>query len=460
MNGSGRRWREPLAAFALALAVFAALAGGRLAGPSRDAHFVWQAQAWLEGRLDVEPWPPGADDPARLESVRLDDGSRVRGRFLHTRPVFRVAGGDEIPSDRVVERLGVTHYVAFPPGPAVVLLPLVAVAGRAANDVVVTVLLAALAPALLLGVLRRLRRAGLSSRTSGEECWLAALLAFGTVFAFCAVQGRVWFTAHVLAVDLTLAYVWASVGAARPFWAGAALALAFVTRPPLLFMFPLFGFEVWRVRRAGWRRCLVAFGAPVLLVGGLAAWHNHARFGEPTEFGHRYLDVVQSEQIERDGLFGARYAVRNLSVLLGGLPELSLRPPRLRLGGHGLALWITTPAFLLLLGPLLRPRQRGAWHRPLWITVACVAPWTLAYQNTGWIQFGQRFSLDYTVFLVLLLAVGGRPFDRWLRALVVWGIAVNLFGAATFGRCPGLYATDRDTYRSLPFETSATSPRR
>ena len=56
----------------------------------------------------------------------------------------------------------------------------------------------------------------------------------------------------------------------------------------------------------------------------------------------------------------------------------------------------------------------------------------LFYQNSGWVQFGYRFSLDYLVFLILLLAVGGRPLTRTFKALALVGFAINLFGAITF----------------------------
>jgi hypothetical protein len=38
------------------------------------------------------------------------------------------------------------------------------------------------------------------------------------------------------------------------------------------------------------------------------------------------------------------------------------------------------------------------------------------------------------VLLILLLAIGGRPFTRWTKALIVAGIVINLFGAITFDR--------------------------
>ncbi|HTA88157.1 MAG TPA: hypothetical protein VK745_01225, partial [Polyangiaceae bacterium] len=64
----------------------------------------------------------------------------------------------------------------------------------------------------------------------------------------------------------------------------------------------------------------------------------------------------------------------------------------------------------------------------------CVALPTLFYQNTGWLQFGYRFSNDYAVFLIALLAIGGYRFGRAFLVLAAAAVLVNAFGAATFGR--------------------------
>src|SRR5439155_26231596 len=58
----------------------------------------------------------------------------------------------------------------------------------------------------------------------------------------------------------------------------------------------------------------------------------------------------------------------------------------------------------------------------------------LLYQNSGWIQFGYRFSNDFAVFLFAMLAIGGYRFGRLFYALAAWGVAVNAFGALTFER--------------------------
>src|SRR6185369_7649181 len=102
----------------------------------------------------------------------------------------------------------------------------------------------------------------------------------------------------------------------------------------------------------------------------------------------------------------------------------------------------TTPVLLLLLWP----REKNPLHKALWLCVAAVALPSLLYQNSGWVQFGYRFSLDYLVLLILLLAIGGRPFTRWTKALIAFGIAINLFGAITFDRAWQFYRVAGSAY--------------
>lgn len=438
------RYRIHLLLFGLGLLVYGATAGSRLGGQSTDPHFVYQADAWLHGQLAIDPPPAKGDDWAKLETVELEDGRVVQGRRLSTRPVFRIAGGGEVPARAIRRVVKTTHYVSFPPFPAVLMLPQTAVHGRHANDVWVTVIVAALILPLFWSVLGRLREAGLSRRSDGDHLWLVAGLAFGTVLYFSAVQGRVWYTAHVVGVALALGYVRASIEARYPILAGLCLGLAAVTRTPMAFMFPLLLLEAWRMSGpADLRRFAITcarFAAPVLVIAVAAFLYNHARFGEPGEFGHSYLAVRQQRQIETTGMFSLDYLSRNLAVAFTLLPDFSTQAPYVRVGGHGLAIWFTTPLLFLVLWP----REKGPLHRSLWLTVAFVAIPTLLYQNSGWYQFGYRFALDYMVFLFVLIAVGGRPLGRVARGLVVVAIAINLFGAVTFARMPQYYAGSYD----------------
>lgn len=430
------------ALFAIGLAVYSLVAWDRIARPSPAPHFMVQADAWLHGHAAIDP-PLVGDDWAQVETVALDDGSRVSGRRMSTRPVFHTLDGRELPVGRIQRSLGKTAYMSFPPFPTVLMLPGAAISGRAGNDVIPTLLVAALILPLAFGTLRRLAQARLSHRSAGDDLWLVATLAFGSVLFFTAVQGKVWYTAHVVGVALALGYAWAAIEAKHPILAGLALGAAALTRTAMAFMVILFVCEAWRIHggRTAWRadrrrllrglvRTLSWFGAPLaaFAIAGIA--YNLVRFGSPTEFGHTYLEVRQQLQIEQFGLASYHYLARNLAVAFTLLPELSARPPYIQISGHGLALWFTTPILMVLLWP----RERNPLHRPLWLCVLAVALPSLLYQNSGWVQFGYRFSLDYLVLLILLLAIGGRPLTRLAKLMIVAGIAINLFGALTFDR--------------------------
>ena len=371
------------ALFAIGLAVYGLFAWDRLGKQSPAPHFVYQADAWLNGSLEVAPPLPN-DDWAVLETVRLDDGTQVTGRRMVTRRAFRTLAGNELPIARVTGHVGWTHHVSFPALPSIVMIPSALIAGRAGNDVVPTVFLAALILPLCLLVLRRVAAAGLSTRTVREDLWLVAMLGFGSVLFFSAVQGKVWYTAHVCGVVLALVYAWASIEARHPVIAGLALGAAALTRTAMAFMFPLFLFELWRLasaadgpvaRRKAIVVPLVQFAVPVIAFALLGMAYNQVRFGSLTEFGHTFIalgdhrPVVQQTNIETWGLASLHYLPRNLAVAFALLPDLLPRAPWIKISGHGLAIWFTTPVLFLVVWP----RIKNPLHRPLGITTCCRA---------------------------------------------------------------------------------------
>ena len=198
-------------------------------------------------------------------------------------------------------------------------------------------------------------------------------------------------------------------------------------------------------RKAFLRTCAL-FAAPVVAIAIAAMIHNAARFDNPFEFGHSYLhNVRQQAQMDAHGKFSLHFLSRNLAVALALLPDIGFDKPYVSISGHGLAIWFTTPLVFFLLWP----RTRNALHRPLWLTVAAVAAPTLLYMNSGWLQFGYRFSLDYMPFLFLLIAIGGRPLRRVGHGLIVFAVIVNLFGALTFARHHQYYRGDAKAYSTV-----------
>lgn len=197
--------------------------------------------------------------------------------------------------------------------------------------------------------------------------------------------------------------------------------------------------------RAPLGRSIVRFALPVVGFAALGMAYNYARFHSFSEFGHTYLDVRQQAQIEQWGLASYHYFARNLTVAFTLLPEWLGHAPWISIGGHGLAMWFTTPLLLFVAWP----RDKPVIHRALWLTIALVAIPSLLYQNSGWVQFGYRFSLDYLVFLLMLIAIGGRPLNALAKTLIVVGIVINLFGAYTFDRDWSYYRVGGNAYDVL-----------
>ena len=407
-----------LSCYVLLLISYAAVAGRqRLVEHTQFNHFALQAEAWLEGRLDLGGGPP--------DHAQNNDFAQYNGKW----------------------------YIPFPALPAVLLVPLVKFAGSAdrVRDGQFFVWLAPLGPVLLLFTLERLRQ---RQRWHGSLLTSAALaLSFGlgSVYFFTAVQGTVWFAAHVVAVALIAAYVFCAIDGAHPWLAGTFLGLAYSSRASLLFAFPLFLLEAARACRADGdapaseisaaqrlllalrgtdfrrlARLVAAFALPFAVCFGLSLLHNAARFDDPFDVGYRHLQIAWQGRIEKWGLFDYHYLAKNLGVVLTSLPWIE----PFRINAHGLALWVTTPTYLFLLWP---PRARPGFGTML-LTAACVGIPVLLYQNTGWMQFGYRFSNDYAVFLFCALALSGRRFGPLFWLLSLLAVAINAFGAITFDR--------------------------
>jgi hypothetical protein len=432
LRAMSRRRGLPFAIFVVCSLVYVALLGERVKSPTENNHFVHLAHSFLSGQLGVVGnQPPGNNDWA------LYNG---------------------------------TWYVSFPPFPALVILPAVAIWGLATRDALFWALTAGLAPALLFVLLERLSGRGESTRSLRDNLLLTALFAFGSVFFYVAVQGTVWFAAHVVASSLITLFILFSLGAERPLLAGLACGACLLTRattPLMALFFLLEALRAYRREPGGepapaahpivqalrWAlgadllkvaRAVALFSLPVALALGTQLWLNAARFDDPFNSGYQYLQIGWRTRIETWGLFNYHYLSKNLAVFVASLPWLSdPTTGGLKISLHGLALWVTTPNLLWLLWPA----RIDARLVSVYVVAGLIALFDLCYQNSGWVQFGYRFALDYMPFLFVGLALGARRFGPLFGLGLVFAIVVNTFGALTFDRAHQYYDNDRSQNR-------------
>jgi hypothetical protein len=377
-------WRGALL---VALAVLIVYIGttrltGRTTTP-QVAYFDRLAAAFLDGRLYLED-PPGDSD------LTLHDGR---------------------------------WYVPFPPLAAVLMLPWVAAFGvEGTNTVVFSIIFGTINVVVLARIFDALARRGWIELGVGGRYWLLALFAFGCVH---------W--------QVALA-VWAAITTRSPWLAGVALAVALWGRPNVIFTWPLLlGIAAQQLRDAAghidrprlitWAWCSTA---PLAVsIAGLMTY-NYARFHDPFDFGYATQNV--SAAVRGDlarGQFHVYHLPRNLHTMLMGPPEW-YEPehlPHWRLpkpNPWGMSIFLTTPALFYV----IRARgRRDPFVRGAWLATGLLLIPLLLYYNTGWMQFGYRFSLDFMIPLMVLLAVAAGRRTTWpMRTLILLGVLINAWG--------------------------------
>jgi hypothetical protein len=378
--------RIALALYGLGLLVFGLLAGPRLVARSPN-EFVALAEAWLAGRMDVIP-----------QLAPYLDLAEYGGRY----------------------------FVPYPPSAALLYTPLVAVFGRGVYHGFLHLLLAAaILPLFYLVLVRFCSETG---HQRGEMIWLAVLLAFGTPVAGLSTSSNVYYTGQITAVVFTCLYLATAFRGRHPGWAGLALGAAFLARGATLLGFPVILAEIWRSQHdaKSRRRSLLRFGLALSAVLLLAGLYNWSRFGQPAEFGYTYLGWRTDPEIARWGLFHYVYLERNLHALLTSLPVLLPAFPYVAFNPEGMSLLVTTPVLLLL--PTLRGWALTA--RAALLSAGLILLPALVYANTGFAQYGYRYAADFLPYLVLAMALAGlRVRSHWVKGLILFGVAVNLWGA-------------------------------
>jgi hypothetical protein len=143
-------------------------------------HFVWQADAFLHGHFSI--------------AFPVTEGQFTNGYFQDVMPLPSQPGRGLLP---------------FPPLPAVVLMPFVAIFGLATDSQLVGVVIGAINVGLAWRMTTRLT-------TSRSAAFLATLFfAFGTVHWYASMLSTTWFLAHVIAVTFVLLGITLALDAER-----------------------------------------------------------------------------------------------------------------------------------------------------------------------------------------------------------------------------------------------------
>jgi hypothetical protein len=251
--------------------------------------------------------------------------------------------------------------------------------------------------------------------------WIASFGTFGTLLFWSSVFGNFYYLAHAESFLLLTLFLIEWAGRRRHALLGLSLGLSFLARPPTLLAAVPFGLlMLWagrgRIRSAA--RTAVSFGLPIAAAVGIYGWFNWVRFGTPLESGYGISLMLIPGLAERraQGLFSVVQIPENVRLAFLQLPDRVSQFPFFSANPHGMSMALVSPALVTSLWAGFREETA----RLLWISVGLVAIPVFMYYGGGIVQYGFRYSLDFTPFLVALMAIGSRRWFGWPEKLLVF----------------------------------------
>ncbi len=321
------------------------------------------------------------------------------------------------------------YFVVYPPMPAILLLPFVAVFGSTFYQPTLSILLGAVNVALAYKVLMKL------FKDQKLVYWISILYAFGTIQWYHAEVGSSWYVAHIVA----LFFLWLSlleiVTKQRLFLIGLFIGAAYLARLPTilaLIFVPIFLREKFldgnSVKQVKIKNIFIFILGllPALIFNSL---YNFLRFGRFDDFAYSLYLQSQSLAIKQlvfpHGFFSLYYIPDRIKDIFFSFPVFTAHPPFIIPSLYAMALYIVTPAFFLIIFASFRKRLVYS----ALIAVLIVSIPSLMKGGNGFTQFGFRYSLDFLPFLLILTASGlTNRFNFYPKLLIVLSILVNLWG--------------------------------
>ncbi len=309
------------------------------------------------------------------------------------------------------------HYVIEAPLPAVLLLPYVAIAGTAANQTLLAVVLAGVAIGAAWELGERL------GATPAANAWICAFLLAGTDLAWCAMLGDVWFVAHVAAVCFTMLALVELCGKRRGWLVALWAVCAAESRFTMALAIPVYAAMLLQDERS--RGALYGFAGVLAAAAVLWIRYNLVRWGTVADAGYTTWYHQDQAGMPSGSPFRLIYLPYELWSFFVQHPQFTSAFPWVRPSFSGVALTWTSPA--LVYAFFARRPQRLVVA--LWLAAILTAVPNFVYYVNGFAQYGMRHALDFIPFLVALMFLAAR--DRlalWAKLLIAYSCAASLYG--------------------------------
>lgn len=310
-------------------------------------------------------------------------------------------------------------YTRWGPLSALFLIPFQIIKGRYIPIVYISILFAGLTVCLFYLLILRIKKDFLPRISIFDILCLVVLFAFGTSQFYVSTLTSIW---HV---DQIISSFFGTLGIYIIFKKNPSnidyflsvffISLTFLGRITVagLLIFPVFLYFYNNGLRSI-KKILLLLGIPVAVSITLLFAFNYARFNNIFEYGYRYIHEDSNlEQIRKqNGVISLKNVPVNAWYMFLEFPKFSFDPKaRFDINLKGNSIFFLTPAFLtvFLVNPFIRKGKKilvNPYIMGSLITVVIMLFSILLYYSTGWMQFGYRYTLDFTIPLLILCIFG------------------------------------------------------
>lgn len=321
------------------------------------------------------------------------------------------------------------YFVVYPPMPAILLMPFVAIFGTNFYQPFLSILLGAVNVSLSYVVLEKL------FKNDRLALWISILYAFGTIQWYHAEVGSSWYVAHIVALFFLWLALLETITRQRFFLIGLLIGGAYLARLPTILaiafvlIFLREKFLTGKSIRKGNLKNFFFLSTgllPALFLNGL---YNFFRFGKFDDYAYSlYLSsnpLTIKQSVFPHGFFSIQYIPERIKDIFFSFPMFTAHFPFIIPSLYALALYIVTPAFFLIMFASFNKRLICSSL----ITVLIILFPILMKGGNGFTQFGFRYSLDFLPFLLILTAGGlENKFNIYSKFLIILSVIINLWG--------------------------------
>jgi hypothetical protein len=307
-------------------------------------------------------------------------------------------------------------FVVHPPMPAVLLAPFVLIFKERFEQQYLAHILGALIPVVVFNLALKIKK------DLKLALWSSIISGAGNIIWFLSSVGSSWYLGQITACLFLTISIKNLISTKDALKTGVFLGAAYLSRVNILVSLPFFLLGMGSKTKKDYLKLLLGF----LPFFAFNSFYNFIRYNTIFDVGYAKIPGIFDEPWYQKGLVNITYIPSHLKIFLLGLPKIKDSFPYIIPTWAGMAIWLTTPAFIFsFFAPLKEKLVKLAW-----LSIFLISLIIFSHGSTGFTQFGYRFAVDFYPFLFFLTIKGVAKTKlkkiHWL--LLIISIIVNLWG--------------------------------